>query len=134
VLGRWCEPAAPPGRRFAPLLCERAALVAALRAENPKDPTADALERWERAATSLAGDGGVVALTADWADTARPGERELRVTGPTEATLVAAGIPPTPGRAADGTLLWKLPLRVVAPVLALPDGAELRLPAPPFGR
>ena len=137
VLGRWCETPAPPGRHFAPLLCERAALVAALRAESPKDPIAEALERWERAglAGGGGGDGGAgIGVVAEWADTTRPDERELHVSGPTEATVLAGGVPPTPGRPGDGMLVFKLPLRIVAPVLALPDGTQLRLPPARFAR
>jgi len=137
-LGRWCEPVAPPARRFAPILCERAALVTALRAADPKDPAADALERWEHAA--LADDAGLGLRDAEWVETSRPDERELRVAlaapvaDPASVILLAGGISPTPGQAADDLLVWKVPARVVAPVLKLPGGGLLRLPPVPFGR
>jgi hypothetical protein len=145
VLGRWCAPPTS-GRHFAPLLCEPAALIAALRAANAKDPTAEALERAAQASDEITlGDGKVKIASADWADTSRPDERDLRVTltaegtaepDATAVTLLAAGVPAIPGRAtedAPGTLVFRVPIRLVAPVLSI-DGKLLRLPPAPFSR
>ena len=145
VLGRWCTPPAS-GRHFAPLLCEPAALIAALRAADARDGTAEALDRAAHAASEIAvADGKVRVDAADWADTSRPDERELRVTlsadgtavpDPSAVTLLAGGIPPAPGRAAGDApdvLVWRVPIRVIAPVLSI-DGRALRLPPAPFGR
>jgi hypothetical protein len=136
VLGRWCDPPAPPARHFAPLLCERAALVAALRAVDRGDPTAAALERWERAADEL---DGVAVDTIGYEPAVRPDQLTLRLTLAVDApgaTLLAGGLPEaTLVPAGDArSFAATVPARLVAPVLRV-DGVEgfLKLPAPPWG-
>jgi hypothetical protein len=120
LFGRWCEPVPPPARHFAPLLCERAALVAALRAGDPRDGTAEALERWAQAAPD--------APDAEWADATLPGELVLTVhVAADSVTLFAAGTPPVTGRD-----VLRVPRRIVAPVLRVGD-QTFRLPPPSVG-
>jgi hypothetical protein len=147
ALGRWCEPPPAPARHFAPVLCERGALIATLRARDPRDAVAEALERWDRAGNEVAaGDGKVALASAGYAPTERDEELELRVTLaatgrdlPAASALVvlAPGLAPAPAREVagqPGVFVWRVPTRAVAPVLQVEGGALLRLPPVPFGR
>jgi hypothetical protein len=136
VLDRWCEPPAPPARRFAPVLCEPAALAAALRAIDPRDGTAAAIERMIGAGHEVA---GVAIETARYAGTSRPDQLELVVELGAEATgaVLGGGAPETPLVAVEGaprTYRALVPRAIVAPVLRIDNAAgHIRLPAPPFG-
>jgi len=140
VLGRWCDPPDPPARHFAPLLCERSALIEALRAVDARDPTAAALERWDAAQTELRAGETVLAVDiVGYQPTTRPDQLQLRVVltaDVTGVTLLAGGAPDTPLAPADEPRSYTVavPARLVAPVLRV-EGVEgfLRLPAPPWG-
>jgi hypothetical protein len=123
VLGRWCDPPDPPARHFAPLLCERSALIEALRAVDAREPTAAALERWDAAQTELRAGETVLAVDiVGYQPTTRPDQLQLRVVltaDVTGVTLLAGGAPDTPLAPADEPRSYTVavPARLVAPVL-----------------
>ncbi len=141
LLGRWCEPIDPPRRHFAPVLCERAALVGALRRADPRDRVAAALERW--AAAQAPSDATVV--RAAYRAAARPAGYELSmsVTDGGDGAVTYRVLAATPDAAVDvppsgvtPILFFDVPRRVIAPVLGIRDGQTevfVRLPSPPWG-
>jgi hypothetical protein len=140
ALGRWCEPPPAPYRHFAPVGCEAAALVQALRAARRKDPTADAIERWHASAP----DGEAFGiLHHEYQAPSNPAELRLVVElagHPSGEVTVhfgdgARALGPLEGEH-EGVLLGAhVPRRLVAPVLRIAGvPGSLRLPPPPFGR
>src|SRR5262249_5694436 len=102
ALNRWCEPPVEPQRHFAPILCERAALAAALARTATGAQAATALEAWEDATppgVSAPSSGGNVTLRGfNYKPTEHPDELALVVTldpgaTPPDASLLVGGLP-----------------------------------------
>jgi serine/threonine-protein kinase len=141
LLRRWCETPAAPRRHFAPVLCERPALIDALRRADPRDRVAAALERW--AAAQPPSESAVTGMS--YRPALRPGTLEVvmrpRESGDGALTyrLVAAtpdGIIDAPPSGVTPELVFTVPRRLVAPVLGIRDGATetfVQLPPPPWG-
>src|SRR5262249_24212529 len=137
LLRRWGDPLAPPPRHFAPVLCERAGGVGALRRAGPRARVAAAAERG-----SAAGD--APAVHAGYGPAARAGSYELGVTvgesgdGAVTYRVLAA----TPDAAVDAPpagvtpiVFFVVPHRLIAPVLGVRSGDTetfVRLPPPPW--
>jgi serine/threonine protein kinase len=159
VLGRWCASPPSPARHFAAVLCERDALIAALRSLDPGDPVARALERQARSTSEIVlGSAGKVAVADTSYAIASASEYrlvvKLHMSGveplPADAfKLAAAGLPaatlqpePAPQPQADDTgaanldLAFRVPRRIVAPVLLVAGSegnAYLAVSPPPWG-
>ncbi len=156
-LDRWCDPPTPPQRHFAPILCERDALAAALNRTAGGAQAAAALEAWGgatayRAEAAYSG-GRIVVRDHEYQRAERAEELVLIVTLDTGATrpdasLIAGGLsgPLVPLSAAeellpDGTagtgwtLTFLVPRRLFAPVIQVAgqQPASLRLPPPLWG-
>jgi serine/threonine-protein kinase len=138
---RWCEPVEAPRRRFAPILCEREALIAALRATDPRDRVAAALERWSQAQPWT----DATVLRSIYRAGTRSGIYELSVTvhdnsdGAFTYRVVAAGLDSAVDVAPvvfAPTLFFEVPRKIIGPVLGIKQGdGELfvRLRPPPWG-
>jgi hypothetical protein len=153
--GRWCETPAPPQRHFAPHLCERAALIAALRAIDSSDPAATALELSEEAtplgSKAQLSDGGTVLVKQVKYELDVAADRyvvhvTVELTGPSlpNAMLrggwIATPIEPAGIHDAGGidagemvrVFTFTAPRRFFAPVLLI-GSATVRLMPPPWG-
>jgi hypothetical protein len=158
VLSRWCDAPEPPRRHFAPVLCERQALIEQLRAVAPTDPASAALENWAVATPfdtpAPAGDGTVTVRDVTYETGGRVDTMTISVTvelaGPAPATtaVLTGGWIKTPiepvridtgdgdaGVASGGTrkrFTFAAPRRIFSPVLRM-GASTLRLPPAPWG-
>jgi hypothetical protein len=132
-LGRWCEPiGVPTSRWFAPVLCDRDTLLAALP---PGDATAAAFARWD-AALDEATVGGVTLRARDPEQSAgdRSGEDILSLvveTVPDASYALVAGVLPGERaprtQAAEGAvtrLSFRVPPAIFKPVLIVRHAGE----------